>query len=172
VENLLFIFREATTSGIPKRIALLSLCSLIESLVRVVYDEEIAPQRSVEEVEFQTAKTEVCGELSKGASAYQRLATILTGAEPVNARMRFNAAVEHLGLKPQGSWQALFDLWRSSRNPISHRMSKGDQSEDSVKEELIAESRIAGAINCMILRLMGYSGYVRQSVYEDKYTQI
>jgi hypothetical protein len=37
---------------------------------------------------------------------------------------------------------------------------------------MLAESRIAGAINCMILKLMNYSGYARLSVYEDKYAQI
>ena len=58
------------------------------------------------------------------------------------------------------------------RNPMGHRMAKGDKSEDSIKEGLIAQSRIAGALNCIILRLMKYSGYVRLSVYEDKYGQI
>jgi hypothetical protein len=51
-------------------------------------------------------------------------------------------------------------------------MSKGNESEEAVREELLAESRIAGAINCMILRLMNYSGYVQLSTYEDAHTQI
>jgi hypothetical protein len=173
VETLLYIFREATGRGIPKRIALLSLCSLFESLVRAVYEEEIAPKNPDAAAEFQRAKNEVCEDLlQKEQVPYKRLAAILTPAEPVNNRMRYDAVIEHLGLKPQAQWQELYGLWSKFRNPMSHRMAKEDKSEDSIKDELIAESRIAGAINCLILKLMKYSGYVRLSVYEDKYGQI
>jgi len=173
VETVLFIFREATGRGIPKRIALLSLCSLFESLVRAVHEEEIAPKSADANAEFQRVKKEVCENLlKKGQPAYGRLAAILKPAEPVNNRMRYDAVIEYLGLKPSAYWQELYGLWSKFRNPISHRMAKEDKSEDSIKDELIAESRIAGAINCMILRLMNYSGYVRLSVYEDKYGQI
>jgi hypothetical protein len=172
-ENLLYIFREATANGIPKRITLLSLCSLLESIVRVIYEEEIAPKKAVETAEFQKAKKETCEELNKkNQPTYQRLAAILNNADPVNTRMRFDAVIEYLGLKPQDRWQELHGLWSKFRNPISHRMSKDNESEESYKEESLAESRIAGAINCMILKLMNYSGYVRLSAFEDKYGQI
>jgi hypothetical protein len=172
-ETLLFIFREATTRGIPKRIALLSLCSLLESLVRVIYEEEIASKKVIETAEFQKVKKETCEELNKkNQPAYQRLSSILTNAESVNNRMRFDAVIEYVGLKPQDKWQELYGQWSKFRNPISHRMSKGNESEESAREELFAESRFAGAINCMILKLMNYSGYVRLSVFEDKYGQI
>ena len=52
-ENLLFILREATNRGVPKRISLLSLCSLLESLVRVIYKERIEPHTAVETAQFQ-----------------------------------------------------------------------------------------------------------------------
>ena len=172
-ENLLFILREATNRGIPQQIRLLSLCSLFESLVRVIYAEKIEPITAKEVVEFQKAKQEVCEALkTKTQPAYQRLMAILTPAEPVNIRMQFDAVVEHLDLKPQNKWQELFDLWRKFRNPVSHRMSKSNKAEEAVKDDVIAESRIAGAINCMVLKLMNYSGYVRLSAYEDKYGQI
>lgn len=172
-ENLLFIFREATARGIPKRIALLSLCSLLESLVRAIYEEEIAPKKAAETAEFQKVKKEACDEFNKRSQpAYQRLSSILANADSVNIRMRFDAVFDHLGLKPQEKWQELHGLWSKFRNPISHRMSKANESEESHKEDLLAESRIAGAINCMILKLMNYSGYVRLSVFEDKYAQI
>ena len=172
-ENLLYIFREATARGIPKRISLLSLCSLLESLVRVIYEEKIEPKRAVETAEFQKVKKATCEELHKNNHpAYQRLSAILTNADPVNIRMRFEAVIDHLGLKSQGKWQELYCLWSKFRNPISHRMSKGDESEESIKDSLLAESSIAGAVNCMILKLMDYSGYARLSTYEEKYAQI
>jgi hypothetical protein len=106
---------------------------------------------------------------------HQRLVSILKPQEPVSNRMRYDGVIEHLGLKPEPYWQELYGLWSKFRNPMSHRMAKQDKSEDSIKDELIAESRIAGAINCMILKLMNYSGYVRISVCEGdggKYAQI
>jgi len=171
-EKLLFFLREATARGIPKRIALLSLCSLLESLVRVIYEEEIAPKKAAETAEFQKVKEQTCEELDKKSQHHQRLSAILTNADSVNIRMRFEAVVEHLGLKPQKRWRELYGLWSKFRNPLSHRISKGDESEESMKDDWIAESRIAGAINCMILKLMNYSGYARLSAYEDTYGQI
>jgi hypothetical protein len=173
VENLLYIFREASAKGIPKRITLLCLCSLLESLVRVIYEEQIAPNKAAANDGFQRVKKETCEELiKKDQPAYKRLAGILSNAEPLNIRMRFDAVIEHLGLKPEQKWPELYGLWSKLRNPISHRMANGSESEESIIEETVAESRIAGAINCMILKLMKYSGYVLLSAYEDKYGQI
>ncbi|MHB9008007.1 MAG: hypothetical protein ACYDC1_13860, partial [Limisphaerales bacterium] len=173
VGTILYIFREGTGRGIPKRIALLSLCSLFEGLVRAVHEEQVAPRNADATAEFQRVKNEVCEELlKKGQPAHERLVSILKAAEPVNNRMRYEAVIEHLGLKPEAYWQELYGLWSKFRNPMSHRMAKEDKSEDSIKDEVIAESRIAGALNCMVLRLMNYSGYVRHSVYEDKYGKI
>lgn len=173
VENLLFIFREATSNGIPKKITLLSLCSLLESLVRLIYEEQVASKNSVETADFQKIKIEIReGFLKRKQPAYDRLAAILSNADPVNMRMRFEAVVEHLNLQPANKWKDLYGTWSSYRNPISHRMSKGNGSEDSAQEELFAESQIAGTINCMILKLMDYSGFAIFSAYEEKYAKI
>ncbi len=77
-----------------------------------------------------------------------------------------------LDLKPRDRWQDLYTQWRKFRNPMSHRMSKDNKTEGSVADDMIAESRIAGAINCMILKLMNYTGFVRLSAFEDKYGKI
>jgi len=173
VTHLLYLFREASASGVPKRITLLSLCCLLESLVRLIYEEEIAPQRTMEVAEFQKVKKEICDELTKKSQpAYQRLAAVVTNVDPVNIRIQFGAVVEHLGLEPPARWDELYRLWSKFRNPISHRMSKADEADGALKDDLLAESRIAGAINCMILKLMSYSGYIRLSAYEDEYGQI
>lgn len=172
-QNLLYILREASSRGVPGRIAQLSLCSLLESLVRVIYEERIEPQKAVETGDFQTAKQEILKELrERNQPKLKRLIAILSNVEPVNNRLRFGAVIEHFGLTPQDKWQGLYDLWSKSRNAISHRMADNDDSPKSVNADLLAESKIAGAINCMILKLMNYAGPVRLSTYEDKYTQI
>lgn len=172
-KDILYLMREATSHSVPQRIGILSLCSLLESLVRVIYLERIAPAKVAETEEFEKAKGQVCEQLrTREEPAYQRLLAILKPTEPVNIRIQFDAVIEHLALKPQEEWQALFGLWRKSRNPMSHRMSSGRESDESFKTDSIAESRISGAINCLILKLMNYSGFARRSAFEDKYGSI
>lgn len=172
-ENLLYILREASSRGVPRRITLLSLCSLFESLVRVIYQERIADQKAAETGDFQNAKQKILKELrDRNEPKLERLIAILSNAEPINNRLRFGAVIEHLGLTPADKWLRLYDLWSKFRNPVSHRMSENNDSAKSVNENLLAESQIAGAINCIMLKLMDYTGLVRLSAYEDKYTHI
>lgn len=178
--QLLYLCREAGSSNVPNRITLLSLCSLLESLVQVIYAERINSQRLAETTAFDAAKKHVCDELKQKipklgdplASPYQRILTILTNAESTNLRMKFQAVIEHLSLRPEDEWQQLFALWTGCRNPLSHRMAESDDSEASVKQNMVAESNIAGSINCMVLKLMGYSGWVQRSAFEGKYAEI
>jgi len=173
LERLLFMFREATTPGVPKRISILSLSSLLESLVRAVFEEKIEPTTQAQDGDFKKAKNAVCEELkAKKDETHTRLASILANAEFMNARMRYEAVIQHLGLPLDEKWKDLFEVWRDARNPLSHRMSGGGDSDQSIKDEIVAESKIAGAINCMVLKLMGYSGYVRVSTVGDEYIQI
>ena len=176
--HLLYLCREAGSANVPYRITLLSLCNLLESLIQAIYAERIKPQKLVETEAFEAAKQQVCDDLKQKSSqladpvALQRILAILANAESTNARMKFDSVVEHLGLKPEDDWRRLFKLWQDSRNPLSHRLAENDESEQSVKEDMAAESNIAGAINCMVLKLTGYSGYVQRSVFEDRYVVI
>jgi len=173
LERLLFIFREATIPGVPKPIAVLSLSSLMESLVRAVYAERIEACATTDVAEFEKVKKVICEELKSTKDvAHQRLAAILDSADPINTRLRYDAVIQNLGLTPEDKWKDLYKVWRDARNPLSHRMSGGGDSEQSIKDEIVAESKIAGAINCMVLKLMGYSGYVRVSTVGDEYIQI
>jgi hypothetical protein len=58
------------------------------------------------------------------------------------------------------------------RNLNVHRSEYASRSEDDWKEASLAESRIAGAINIVCLKLFGYSGYIRHSAFEDGFKQI
>jgi hypothetical protein len=93
-------------------------------------------------------------------------------AAPVNLRAKFDAVTEHLGLASIEGWGEIYKLWSGNRNPICHRMAAGDDSEEDIKADLVAESRIAGAINCIILKILGYSGIVQLSCFEQKTTTI
>jgi hypothetical protein len=170
--NLLFILREASAPGVPQRISLLCLCTLLESLFRVIYEEKVAPQQATEIGDFLKAKQEVLDDLKRqNRPSLQRLIAILANAEPVNNRLRFCSVINYLALEPQERWNDLYDLWGRFRNPLSHRMSQ-NKSNDSAEEDTLVESKIAGAINCVVLKLMGYAGPVRFSAFEDKYGRI
>jgi hypothetical protein len=176
VERVLYLLREASASGVAHSITLLTVCSLFESLVRAIYKHRVAPSRSTETQAFDAVKELVCAELKKRAEAgdrlsYERLAAILRNAEPVNIRGEFQAVVEHLRLKPD-YWEDIFAVWTASRNPASHRITENDESEEASHTALKAESKIAGAINVMVLTLIGYSGPAIGSAYEEIDVQI
>ncbi len=169
--NLQFLLREASAAGVPQRISLLTLCSLLESLIRAIYEEKVSPDEVNEVQSFLTAKAELLKDLRQ-QNRPKRLITILENAEPVNTRLRFEIVLNKLGLTAKPFWQDLYRLWSGFRNPLSHRMSSKSDSENDLKEATLAESQLAGAINLIVLKLMGYSGPVRLSAFEDKYTQI
>jgi hypothetical protein len=151
---------------------------LLESLVQAIYADRVNPEKSAETAAFEEAKRKVCDDLKQkasqlpGAISYERIVRILTGAASTDTRAKFEAVIEYLGLKPEDEWKQVFILWKRSRNPLSHRMAENDESEQSVKNDMAAESNIAGAINCMVLKLMGYSGHVQRSTFENKYAVI
>jgi hypothetical protein len=176
--HLLYLCREAGGEDVPYRITLLGLCSLLESLVQAIYAERVKPKRRSEARAFETARQEIRKVVQEKMSqqakptALSRILGILANVEATSTSMKFDAVIEHLGLKPKDEWRRLFTLWTSCRNPLSHRMAKADESEQAVKRDMAAESNIAGAINCMVLKLMGYSGYVQRSAFENKYVEI
>jgi hypothetical protein len=178
ISHLLYLFRETSASGVPKRIALLGLCSLFESLVHIIYEEQIAPNAVANTTAFNSAKeksiaaVKLLASQSENPSSFDRIIAILTCAAPLRFKDEFDAVITHLHLGSEKRWHGIFELWRDCRNPLCHRLSDEDESEASTKDQLLAESRIAGAINCMILKLMGYSGFTRLSAFEDEYGQI
>ena len=87
------------------------------------------------------------------------------------AKERFQSVVDRLGLKWNNDWDGLFEFWRTNRNGLVHRCAES-KIGDNGGNDISVESRIGGAINILILKLMGYSGIVCASVYEDKFKTI
>jgi hypothetical protein len=67
-------------------------------------------------------------------------------------------------------WEAIYATWKAHRNSALH-VGKNRPEED-YREDLIVCSRVAGAINVLLLRLMGYTGEVRWSAFGDDYDQM
>jgi hypothetical protein len=177
--ELLFQFREATKPGVPARISLLTLCSLLESLVRAIYEERIEPLDASATSDFEAAKREICQELKLRATqvpehskAYSRLQRILAESRSVNFRMIYDSVIAHLGFQSAERWEGIYKLWSSYRNPLSHRITGRGGDDSSGKADSIAESNIAGAINCILLKAIGYTGLALSSVYGEEYVRI
>lgn len=92
--------------------------------------------------------------------------------EKLTAADRMTLVVRHLGLAQPARWTAVFNLWKRLRNPLSHRIAKRGYSPESFEEEVLAASRIVGAINCIILRLMNYDGPFRISELPEEYAKM
>ena len=169
--HAMYLLREACADGVPSRIRLLSLCSLLESLVRSIYAPTVATADSNDVKAFEATRATLCAHLQKGTDAEKRISRILKSMDAVNIKMRFEAVWTQLAISWPSEWEPMFKTWSRFRNPLSHRLS-ADSSSQAVNDNLVAESRLAGAINCVLLRLAGYVGVVRLSTVESRYINL
>jgi hypothetical protein len=84
----------------------------------------------------------------------------------------FQAVTNHFNLQWENDMEQIYFIWTNLRNPLAHGHERSNQSEDERKQLLLDESRIAGVINLLLLKLFGYSGKMSISVFEDKYRQV
>jgi hypothetical protein len=181
IDELLYLFREAAENEVPLRVSLLTICTLYESLMRSAYrhgppDREESP----EIVAFNRLKTETLTRLKKRkakslgakAAALSRLSGIVASASSESIREIVEAVTAELWENSPLDWKAIHKEWTTYRNPLSHKITGSPGEEKDFRGELLAVSRIAGAINAIILKLMGYSGMARISTFEDGYKAI
>jgi hypothetical protein len=160
------------------------MCALFENLILAIFKElnleEQDPERLPMVGDFEGAKKWLCGEITKaiddktGADreGYSRLQNVVRSARPFTQREICQAVCSHLGIVWKGEMEVAFDTWKNARNSLMHARERADQSEDEIKAATVNESRIAGMINIVVLKLMGYSGWVNTSAFEDRYRQI
>ena len=177
VERILFLFREA---GNGNDVTTLTLCTLFESLVQLLFKhlnlEHEAKAKDETLALFEKAKEEVCNEIekqvAKKGSGYERLGGYIRGAQLFSIREMFQAVANHFGLQWENDMEQTFRTWKKLRDPLAHGHKRSNQSEDERKRFMLDESKIAGAINLLLLKLFGYSGKMSISVFEDKYRQV
>ncbi|SRR6266498_3083333 len=168
VSRLLFFSRSSTAEKVDLRIRTLPLCSLFEGVVNLLFDHlKLEDELRAKDPQFDAyirCRDRLCSRLKKFAAktnlALQRLAGSVEHATAFRTKDKFRALCRHFGLN-QKEMDRHFESWAKRRNPLSH----GEW--DSPTEEFIHQSRIAGAINILILKLMGYSGRVRAVTLGD-----
>jgi hypothetical protein len=181
IDELLYLFREAGDDGVPLRVSLLTICTLYESLMRSVFRHVLTDRElPTEVVAFNRLKAQMLKRLkkrketSKGlkADAISRMSGYLASASGESIREIAVAVTGRLWASSPLDWKSIHKEWTTYRNPLSHRIAGSPGEEKNFRGELLAVSRLAGAINAIILKLMGYSGMARISTFEDGYKNI
>lgn len=111
-------------------------------------------------------------ELKNKCEACRRMGDVVLNAQFLYIREELEAVARHLGLQWDGHMKELFKAWKGARNLLVHDKTRADQPELELRKSIVNESRIAGAINILLLRTFGYSGWVRASAFEDEYREI
>ena len=173
---ILFLFREAD-DGVHQEITTIALCTLFENFVQLLF-REFQLEKSADLIElkaFQDAKADVDAHLealAKNKQAYRGIQNYLQNADFFPMRRKFRTVVNHLGLQWEGDMEEVFKTWSQTRNAIVHDKTRADQSDEQIRRAVRVESRIAGAINILMLKAIGYTGLLRHSALEDGYRRI
>jgi hypothetical protein len=170
----LWLVRAAGAKRTPGEITLSSLCILLESLALMMF-EELNLESKEEAASFEEAKKQVKGWLEQhprtAEPGFSRLRNLVGSASLLRPVDKYRAVCDHLGLKWEGLMKDAWDTWDSVRHKKLHA-ALAPEARKPVHDHFAAVGRIAGAINILVLRLIGYSGITRTSVFEDKHQRI
>jgi hypothetical protein len=164
INNLLFLLREAYAPGAALRIRVLAICGLFENLVDLIFQKSCTTPTGDDDSVLKTLRTRLLKMLSdeaEGAPDRRPFTLLIRNIKHTpgpTSREKLQAIVDHLHLADTKRWEQIFKQWRDTRNPLAHSIACRDYSRSSLEEEMKAESVIVGAINCLVLRLMDYSG--------------
>lgn len=176
VSEILYLFRMAD-HRVHADITTIALCVLFENFVRLLFSElklsGSVPGQNLES--FEQARQDVLAKIEPKIAAqdagYTRLANIVRSAQLFTMEQMVGALVSYFSLDAKYMGQ-IFQTWKQARHPLVHHKRRAEQSEAELKESMLCESRIGGAINILALRLFGYSGIARVSSFEDDYRKI
>jgi hypothetical protein len=178
--DLLRQTRDATAGTEHKKINNIVVCALLESAINAIYEARVSPKESPLKIAFDRERDSLVLQLDQqqtncsddvGKEALDRLRRRVANVSFEHTRERFRAVVEELGLKWPSEWEDTYAFWAKWRHRVIHRGSRSIAPDDFAVDFKI-ESRIAGAINLLILRLMDYKGIAIKSIFEDSFTTV
>jgi hypothetical protein len=170
----LWLLRSADAKNVPGEITLMSLCVLLESLAALIFDD-----KKLSSTQDATAFEEARAELLKwiedkepqDGSGLQRFQNMIRSARLERAKDKYKAVSDKFELQWDGLMNEAWAIWEKVRNKGAHDILRKEK-ERKLDSHFTAIGRIAGAINVLVLRLIGYSGIARTSVFEDKHHKI
>ena len=177
MSNFLYHYREGAKEGVHTRIAATVLCPFLENLVRSLaskYDLRAVKDANFEKVRGQTVEAlkTAQSQCTDGAlkPIFDRFIGRCEHMDEWDTSQLFRVVTAHFGLAWEPRWEQIFSLWKKHRNLVLHRGKR--DPDDDYRDDLIVSSRIAGAINVLVLKTFGFSGQVRWSAFNDDYGKI
>lgn len=161
ISTFLFLFRQAGDEPVHLPVKTLAFCSLFEGLVHLLFEElKLEKKLRKDNPDFSAFLAErdrLASELeTKGRAgdlSSKRLARLISPADAIRMKDKFKALCEALSLD-YAKMKPHYEAWYEERNPLMHGTWRNRDSD------FIHQARIAGAINILLLKLMGYSGKV------------
>jgi len=173
----LFLTRQAAGEETPVEVGTLGLCAVLEGFVSFLHQHFLSSDVRTDGAEFEQAKsvladfmkkqTMTAAETPRMTESWKRLSGLIQSARPLRPADKYEQLVTHFGLPPEKMLLAL-EAWKLHRHPLAH----GVSANDDLMGQLIATSRIAGAINVLAAATLGFSGRMVLSRIEDKYIQL
>jgi hypothetical protein len=189
ISNLLFLFREADAKEVHSDITMISLCALFENLVQLLF-RELTLEEETKDADgtykdtalqfFVQTKEKLKAQISQQidsasttteSEGWKRVSGVVGGAATFSIREKFQAVLKHfqfdeIWLKEM---EHSFKTWHEVRQHLFHYKDRTSQSEDDLKKAILDQCQIAGAINVLILKLIGYSGLMRANTFWGDY---
>jgi restriction endonuclease Mrr len=102
---------------------------------------------------------------------WKRVSGVVGSAATFSIREKFQAVLKHFQFDEQWrkEMEHSFKTWHEVRQHLFHYKDRTSQSEDDLKKAILDQCQIAGAINVLILKLIGYSGLMRANTFWDGY---
>jgi hypothetical protein len=176
IRDYLAELQHASAKGINPSHARLAVCRVFEGVVDLLFDDlklGESPKTSADIMRFERAKTSTARWLSKKKRpAFKRLQSFVRSAKALTTIQKYQAIVRHFGFKPDGITAQILADWNSRRHLLAHGRSDTKEGNAENLKAWLAQSRIAGGINLLILKRSGYSGKMRLSFLENTYVDI
>ena len=189
ISNLLFLFREADAKEVHSDITMISLCALFENLVQLLF-RELKLEEETKNSDgtykdtvlqfFIQAKEKLKAQINQQidlasttieGEGWKRMSGAVGSAAPFTIREKFQAVLKHFQLDEQWrkEMENSFKTWHAVRQHLFHYKDRTSQSEDDLKKAILDQCQIAGTINFLILKLIGYSGLMRANSFWGDY---
>lgn len=189
VSHILFLLREADAKEVHSDITMIALCALFENVVQLLF-RELKLEENAKNADgtfidvalrlFVQAKEKIKTQINEQLSAVQiaaegegwkRMDGVVRSADPFSTPKKFQAVLDQLQFDSQWrkDMELAFKTWYEARQHLFHYKERTSESEDDKKKAILDQCQIAGAINVLLLKLIGYSGVMRASTLEGKY---
>jgi hypothetical protein len=179
IKTLLHIARQAGAEHVAFDLGITGLCAVFEGVIDALYEEAdlstslIAGSDDLKA--FAKARKDLLEELVSKAEkdpGYKRVRSIIQSAKLVRGVEKAAAVASHLGLDWEKILKPAFDAWWKERNPSAHGSFSEEDDEDVLRDRMFNKSRIAGGINLLIQKRMGYRGLAIRSILEEEFVRL